>query len=344
MIGESVGNFEIVAQLGQGGMGEVWLAEQKSIKTRVAIKVLRSEISKDVAHVDRFFGEAVAVSKIRHAGIVKIFDCGYHTQGQAYLVMELLEGETLTNRIRRVGRLPLAEVCDLGRQIASVLDATHAAGVTHRDLKPDNVFLVPDAELASGERVKILDFGIAKLTGRVNVTATAAGAMGTPQYMSPEQWKSAAKADHRTDAYSLGCVVFEMMTGRPPFLAESIGEACAKHLSEAPPLTSSLVSETPFALDELIARLLDKEAANRPTMREAMAAFGAIGGIAPTTANLDAQRRTQGGSLIHTESAIAHDPTVPQPARTGPSLGGPPTTLGSAVGSRVGLDAAPPRR
>src|SRR5689334_1240848 len=203
-------------------MGEVWLAEQQSIKTKVAIKLLRDDVSADVSHVQRFFNEAVAVSQIRHAGIVKIFDVG-RVDGRAYLVMELLEGETLTRRIARARRLPLREVCDVGRQVAGVLDATHAAGIIHRDLKPDNVFLVPDAELPSGERAKVLDFGIAKL-GTVGITSTSVGSMGTPLYMSPEQWRSVAKVDGRTDAYSLGCVVFEMACGRPPFLAESMGE------------------------------------------------------------------------------------------------------------------------
>jgi eukaryotic-like serine/threonine-protein kinase len=141
MIGTAVGNFRIVSQLGKGGMGEVWLAEQQSIKTKVAIKLLNAEISADVQHVQRFFNEAVAVSKIRHAGIVKIFDVGF-LGPQAYLVMEYLEGESLARRIMRRIRLPLAEVCELGRQIAGVLDATHAAGIIHRDLKPENVFLV----------------------------------------------------------------------------------------------------------------------------------------------------------------------------------------------------------
>src|SRR5215207_1266441 len=116
MIGTAVGNFRIVSQLGKGGMGEVWLAEQQSIKTKVAIKVLRDDVSADVSHVQRFFNEAVAVSKIRHAGIVKIFDVGF-LGARAYLVMEFLDGETLTRRIARARRLPLREVCDLGRQI-----------------------------------------------------------------------------------------------------------------------------------------------------------------------------------------------------------------------------------
>src|SRR5262249_32653986 len=187
MLGETIGNFRVVAKLGRGGMGEVYLAEQLSIQTKVAIKVLLPDVSSDTQQVQRFFNEAVAVSRIKHAGIAKIFDVGFHHSGRAYLIMELLEGETLTSRIRRSGRLSTWQLADVGRQIASVLDATHAAGITHRDLKPDNVFLVGDREL--GERIKILDFGIAKLSAGSSGTS---GSLGTPSYMAPEQWRNSA--------------------------------------------------------------------------------------------------------------------------------------------------------
>jgi len=186
VLGEIVGNFRIVAKLGRGGMGEVWLAEQLNIGTRVAIKVLLEQVSEDSDQLQRFFNEARAVSRIQHAGIAKIFDVGIHASGRAYLVMELLEGETLAKRIARTRRLGRLELADLGRQIASVLDATHGAGITHRDLKPDNVFIVTDRELARGERVKVLDFGIAKLTGTLaGASPRTTGMLGTPAYMAP---------------------------------------------------------------------------------------------------------------------------------------------------------------
>src|SRR5580692_10902443 len=236
MLGETIGNFRVVRQLGRGGMGEVWLAEHRDLKTRVAIKVMQSQISADIQHVQRFFNEAIAVSKIKHAGIVKIFDSGFLSRGEAYLVMELLEGETLTHRIQRSGRLLIGQLADVGRQIASVLEATHAESITHRDLKPDNVFLVRDAELASGERVKLLDFGIAKLGDSASaVTGTGAATLGTPAYMAPEQWRSTRSVDARADVYSLGCVIYEMAVGRPPFAAASIAEACELHLHAPAP-------------------------------------------------------------------------------------------------------------
>jgi tRNA A-37 threonylcarbamoyl transferase component Bud32 len=278
VIGETIGNFKIVSRLGRGGMGEVWLAEQTSIGTRVAIKLLREEISEDVEHVQRFFNEARAVSRIQHAGIVKIFDVGHHN-GQAYLIMEFLEGETLSQRIARSKRLSVGELGDIGRQIANVLDATHSAGITHRDLKPDNIFLVPDREQPRGERVKILDFGIAKLTGTLAaVSPRTTGTIGTPAYMAPEQWGDASKVDWRADLYSLGCVAFEMACGRPPFIVTNIAEACAKHLHDTPPRVREIVPALPSALQSLLDRLLAKSPDDRPgSMREVERAFAAIG-------------------------------------------------------------------
>ena len=273
MIGETFGNFRVVSRIGRGGMGEVYLAEQQSIGTRVAIKFLHPDISESEDHVQRFFNEARAVSRIQHAGIVKIFDCGKHASGQAYLVMELLDGESLRRRISR-GPLSLAQVCDVGRQIASVLDATHAAGITHRDLKPDNIYLVPDRELASKERVKVLDFGIAKLTGTLaGASPRTTGTLGTPAYMAPEQWGDSSKVDWRADVYALGCVAFEMATGKVPFPSESFAEACAKHLSDPPP-----VANVQPDLDRLLLRMLAKDPAQRPqSMQEIGAAFEVIG-------------------------------------------------------------------
>ncbi len=266
-------------------MGEVFLAEQQQIRTRVAIKMLLAKISENKDIVQRFFNEAIAVSKIQHSGIVRIFDVGFHGQtGRAYLVMEFLDGETLSSRIEK-GAMTIPEIADVGRQIASVLDAVNKAGITHRDLKPDNIFLVPDAELPRGERIKILDFGIAKLTGAgVGMTSTSASSMGTPLYMSPEQWMSSAKVDWRADAYSLGCVAFEMITGRPPFTGESIGALCAHHLNSPPPHPSQF-AQVPPQLDALVTRLLAKNPDERPSsMREIAAVFTSLDGAAPSAA------------------------------------------------------------
>jgi serine/threonine protein kinase len=278
VIGETFGNFRVVSRIGRGGMGEVYLAEQLSIGTRVAIKLLQADISEDKDHVQRFFNEARAVSRIQHAGIVKIFDVGFHGQtGQAYLVMEYLDGESLAQRIGR-GRLSPAQVTDVGRQIASVLEATHAAGITHRDLKPDNIFLVPDRELASRERVKVLDFGIAKLTGTLaGASPRTSGTMGTPAYMAPEQWGDSSKVDWRADLYALGCLTFEMVTGRPPFECKTFAEACAQHLTSPPPSAQAIEPSCPGELNRLLLRLLAKDPNDRPqTAQDVVHAFDAI--------------------------------------------------------------------
>ena len=241
--------------------------------------------------------------------------------------MELLEGETLARRIQRIGRLPVDQLADICRQIASVLEATHAAGITHRDLKPDNIFIVPDAELASGERVKVLDFGIAKLTdGSLNITGTS-NAMGTPAYMSPEQWRSSGKVDGRADVYSLGCVAFELATGRPPFLCESIGDACDKHLNTMPPPARSLVPDLSPVLDTLLLHLLAKQPDQRPSIKEAKAAFASFSGPSPSfTAMPSAQLGAATGS----------SPAIVPPATL--------TTLGGSAGAVTTPPAAAKNR
>ncbi len=260
MIGQVIGNFRVVALLGRGGMGEVFVAEHVGIATRVAVKVLLPEISTNTDHVHRLFNEARIVGRIKHAGIARIFDVGFHAE-QAYLVMELLEGESLAARIRRTGGLAPVELADIGRQIASVLAATHAAGVTHRDLKPDNIYLVPDAELGRGERVKVLDFGIAKLSGGSGPRTI--GTMGTPAYMAPEQWGNSACVDWRADAYSLGCVLFEMATSRPPFSSATIAEAYTQHTQTAPPSPRTTAPQLPREIEALVMQLLAKDPAAR---------------------------------------------------------------------------------
>ncbi|MFT3695088.1 MAG: protein kinase [Kofleriaceae bacterium] len=264
MLGAVIGNFRVVSLLGRGGMGEVYVAEHVGIQTRVAVKVLLPEISKHEPHVHRLFNEARIVSRIKHAGITKIFDVGFH-DGQAYLVMEYLEGEALGRRIARQGRLSIGELADFGRQVASVLGATHGAGITHRDLKPDNIFLVADDELERHERVKVLDFGIAKLPNSGGPQTI--GTMGTPEYMAPEQWGDSGSVDWRADAYALGCVLFEMASGRPPFPSSTIAEAYTQHTQAMPPR----LTDVPPEIDRMIQQLLAKDPMARGESMHAIA-------------------------------------------------------------------------
>jgi serine/threonine-protein kinase len=266
LIGATLGNYRIVEQLGQGGMGEVYIGRHEKLGHRVAVKVLRLEMSRNADMVRRFFNEAQAATAIRSPGIVQIFDFGAAPDGRAYFVMELLEGQSLESRLKQ-RRLEYTEVCRLGRQVTNVLQTAHTAGITHRDLKPDNLFLVPDVEVAGGERVKVLDFGIAKLAGEVHATGVKTRTdvvMGTPTYMSPEQSRGAGAVDARSDIYSLGCILFEMVCGRPPFIGEGAGGIIGAHQYVDPPQPRSLASDVPPRLDKLILHMLAKQPAARP--------------------------------------------------------------------------------
>jgi serine/threonine-protein kinase len=261
--GASFGAYRAVRKIGQGGMGEVYLGEHALIGRRAAIKLLRRERTTGDA-LERFFTEARATSAMEDPGIVQIYDFGVTDAGVAYLVMEYLDGESLAYRLRRRGKLGPHEAVRLTRQLAGSLAATHTAGIVHRDLKPENVFIVRDSEAMGGERPKILDFGIAKLEREATSGTTRAGQiMGTPAYMSPEQCTDAARIDFRTDIYSLGCVLFHMLTGRPPFDDTGIGTVVEAHLVKRAPAPSAIASSVPTLLDPIVARCLAKKPDDR---------------------------------------------------------------------------------
>jgi serine/threonine-protein kinase len=254
----------------------VYAAEHTLLGRPAAIKVLLPELSRNQDMVHRFFNEARAATAIRHPGIVEIYDFGWMPDGAAYIVMELLEGEPLSKRHQR-GRLRWQAAIGIARQIAGALAAAHAKGIVHRDLKPDNVFLVRDAEVPGGERIKLLDFGIAKLdrlapsgprSGGAALTVDGA-VIGTPSYMAPEQCRGVA-VDHRVDLYSLGCVVFELCSGRPPFVGEGTGDVLAAHIHLAPPTLSAVGVEAPYAVEQLVQRLLAKLPAARVQTADAL--------------------------------------------------------------------------
>ena len=255
-------------------MGLVFLGEHTLLGRRAAIKTLLPTVASSAEIVERFFNEARATSAISDPGVIQIFDFGYHVDGTAYIVMELLEGEALSARIDRLGKLALGDALRIARQIAGSLAAAHARDIIHRDLKPDNIFLVHDAEAQGGERSKILDFGICKV-GTSDATVTQSGAMvGTPVYMSPEQCRGTGKVDHRADIYAFGCLVFHMLAGRPPFVGEASGELIVAHLREEPPPASKFVDDLPAAVDALVARCLAKDPEDRfPSMTELLASL-----------------------------------------------------------------------
>ena len=262
--GSRLGEYQIERKIGQGGMGMVYAAIHPLIGKRAAIKILKKELCADPFSIERFVDEARVVNQIGHPNIVDVFAFGEMPDGRSYFVMEWLQGETLRERIAR-GPMGVPEVCRVVRQLARALEAAHEKGVIHRDLKPDNVFLVE--QRYDDPRVKLLDFGIAKLaTNDHRVEKTATGAIvGTPQYIAPEQAKGYL-IDPRADIYALGGIVFELLTGRPPFIADNAMEMVAKHLMEAPPHPASLVRGITAELDAVVVQMLAKKPEGRPSL------------------------------------------------------------------------------
>jgi serine/threonine-protein kinase len=284
MIGEVLGNYRITDQIGSGGMGLVYEAEHILLGKKAAIKVLKPERCENPEIVERFFNEARAASMVKAPGIPEIFDYGRLPEGNAYLVMEMLEGQTLGHLLEGRARLTPGRSVAMARLMAGTLKATHAHGIIHRDLKPDNVFVVPDPAMPRGERIKILDFGIAKLQRNdfaSSVQTETGRLMGTPYYMSPEQCRGAGDIDHRTDIYSLGCVLYQMLCGRPPFVMKGSGEVLAAHIHLAPKPVASVETTLPAQLEAITMRLLAKDPDDRPqTMQEVMDELNKIASFA----------------------------------------------------------------
>jgi len=298
--GTRVGAYRIVEPLGSGGMSEVWVAEHTLLGRRAAIKVLRAELSRRPDIVEQFFHEARITTAIANPGVVQIFDFGFHTDGSAYLVMELLEGETLDRRLARSGVLAIADALHIVRQVAKALCVAHARGVIHRDLKPDNIFLVRDPEVVGGERAKILDFGIAKLVG-AHRTRLDAAVLGTPAFMSPEQCRGSPEVDQHSDIYALGCVLFALVTGRAPFGGEDPGEVMARHLGEPPPVPSQCAPGVPSAIDHLVLRCMAKDPGRRLTACELAGTIGALF-RAPYFAGTHGRASAPFSGAVHTDA------------------------------------------
>ena len=260
------GHYRLIEMLGRGGMAEVFLAEDTRLNRRVAIKFLHTDFRKDPERMRRFNQEARAASALNHPNILIIHDIG-ENEGVQFIVSEFVEGEALSSRIRR-GKIPIAEAVDIAMQIASALAVSHKAGIVHRDLKPDNIMIRHDGS------VKVLDFGLAKETGG-NLSKSALDAttldgvptspgliLGTPQYMSPEQARG-KPLDARTDIFSLGIIIFEMVTGRPPFTGESMADIIAAILGKEPHRLEEYVRDPPVTLIRIVEKSLRKNREER---------------------------------------------------------------------------------
>jgi eukaryotic-like serine/threonine-protein kinase len=248
------GRYRLSRRMASGGMGQVWEAEDTVLHRQVAVKVLSEELSSEPNSAERFRREARAAAGLSHHNVAGVFDYG-EDDGTQFIVMELVDGETLADRIRRDGRFDPGEAVRVAAGIAAALDAAHGAGIVHRDIKPSNVMLTPQGE------VRVLDFGIASAAGP---TLTASGVtIGTAAYLSPEQ-ASGGRATPASDIYALGVVLYEMLAGRPPFTGETAVAVAAAHVSEAPPPLEGVAPDVPPHLAAACHRALAKDPEQRP--------------------------------------------------------------------------------
>lgn len=274
------GKYEILRLLGVGGMGRVYQARHCELETLVAIKIMASALSNDPEAVERFKREAKAMARVQHPNAVRVLDYGVE-QGDCYLIMEFLQGETLRERLARAGRPPLETLIRYAEQVFAVLEFMHRQNITHRDLKPDNIFLAR-SETTGEDVVKVLDFGIAKIQTATVVNMTTEGTMmGTPRYMSPEQCRG-GQIDGRADLYSMGVVLYEMCAGRPPFDGDSPITVALKHVHEPPPPLRSFNPDVPEAVAAVIHKALEKSPSDRfRTAREFAQALLAAANLTP---------------------------------------------------------------
>ena len=258
------GKYRIDARLNEGGMGTVYRGTHVLMEKTVAIKVLLPTLAADEKIVARFSREARAASRISHPNALSVTDFGEDDNGHVFLVMEFLSGKTLKQVIREEGQMPLTRVVDITRQIGDALNAAHAQGVVHRDLKSDNIMLL---DTTSGDHAKVLDFGIAKINepdGVIDTNLTAPNlVIGTPQYMSPEQCAQDSEIDARSDIYSLGVILFEMFVGHVPFSGDSPTMVMMKHLQDPVPSVLEERNDLPAAIGRVVARAMAKVPGHR---------------------------------------------------------------------------------
>jgi eukaryotic-like serine/threonine-protein kinase len=259
------GKYRIDSLLNEGGMGSVYKGTHVMMDKTVAVKVLRPSLAADEKIVARFSREARAASRISHPNAISVTDIGEDENGIVFLVMEYLSGQTLKQLIRDEGPLPLPRIVEITRQIGDALAAAHAQGVVHRDLKSDNIMLLDTTTV--GDHAKVLDFGIAKINepdGEFDGGLTAPNlVIGTPQYMSPEQCSQDSEIDHRSDIYSLGVILYEMLVGHVPFSGDSATMVMMKHLQEPVPSVLEERNDVPPPISRVVARAMAKVPGNR---------------------------------------------------------------------------------
>lgn len=346
--------YHIVRRIGEGGMGQVYLAEHVKMRRRSAVKVLHQGMVNDPDAIARFNREASNASQIQHPNVAAIYDFGETEDGLIYLAMEFIDGEPLRKIIERQGALPAIQAADITRQVGDALEAAHEMGIVHRDLKPDNIMI---ARGRNGEDVaKVVDFGIAKATTGDDQKVTRTGlAIGTPEYMSPEQL-SGDSLDNRTDIYSLGLVAFNMLTGQLPFPAVSSREAMIARLTERPRTLAEIKDDVAWPAE--LQTIMDRALASRPQDRYAHAGdFGRdlVRAVDAMPQSAFSSTGTLAIAVPHSMAPTVQRPVAPTPAavpapaptppavrpirRPTPLIAGAPTQVEGAGAGRVVLTA-----
>jgi serine/threonine protein kinase len=316
-----IGKYRLVRRLGAGAAAEAWEAENVLLQRTVAVKILHPHLSKDSRTRSRFLAEARASARIAHPNVVDVFDIGVSEEGSPFIVMELCDGETLSTVIDGRGAIGVSYAADVMAQVLAALDAAHHLGIVHRDLKPDNLMLVhprPDQTV-----VKVLDFGIAQgLFGDTSTPLDEGGfVFGTPEYMPPEQARGEA-VDARADLYAAGAILYEILTGSPPFQGNTASETLARMLTLKPDPPSRRVGGIPKELDALVCSALAKSPSERPqTAREFLEALRPF---------------TSSGSVLSILPSRGSEQPVPLVA------GRPPPSARNVKKLELVLDSVPP--
>ncbi|MCZ7679768.1 MAG: serine/threonine protein kinase [Sandaracinaceae bacterium] len=327
------GKYRVDRLLGRGGMGAVYVATNLVLEKQVALKVMGGGFLANPDWVQRFFREGVAASKVRHPGVVSVFDAGEH-DGAPWMAMELLEGESLRERLARSGRLGVEELLPIARQVLGALAAVHAVGVVHRDLKPDNIFLERTAE---GLRAKVLDFGIAKEAHAITSLTATGAIIGTAHYLAPEQARDSRVVDARTDIYAFGVILFECLSGLMPYEATTVPELIAKMYTEPPRSLAEHAPDVPASIARIVHACLAHEPSARP---ESAAALLEALAIAEQPGAATGAHAWAGASPA--SSWPATSASSPASWRAGPASG-PPGSHPSGAGTTYAPAAAPKR-
>lgn len=361
------GKYRVERVIGQGGMGCVVRARHTLLNQDVAIKVLAPELASDASCAARFLREAQAAATIKGEHVVRVLDVGAQADGAPFMVMEYLEGKDLGNMVDTEGPLPITEAIDYVLQACEALAEAHAGGLTHRDIKPSNIFLTRGSD--GSPLVKLLDFGIAKpTTATTDSRLTATGAsMGSPSYMSPEQVRNAKTVDARSDIWSLGATLHELLAGAPPFVAETLPALCAAIIADAPTALRTARPDASAELEVVILKCLEKAPEQRiadvAALSLALAPFGSAraqlsaeriskilypGAEAPARSSASASPRRSPDAFAAT--AASTSVSVPAPAPTGaerrrskvPLIAAAIVIAGAAVGASLLLQEKPP--